>query len=193
MRKLLLVLLMLVAGVASADARARRHHHRYGHLTIRSHVVADSKLGIERGGRPARPVYRSAADLAPSDWQLQPPDPNWKGKRYLSPDGTAWLAVYASPVEQEPISAHLKTVAFVEGETITRLRGERNWIEVSGLKGDRIFFREAVLACAGTTWHHVAFEYPSSLGTHMNDFINRAADAVHMSENDGCDAATSRR
>jgi hypothetical protein len=27
----------------------------------------------------------------------------------------------------------------------------------------------------------------------MNDFINRAADAVHMSENDGCDAATSRR
>lgn len=197
MRKLLLLLVLftLLAGAASAEARARRHHHHHyhGHLASRSHVAADSKLGIERGSRPARPIYRSVADLAPADWQLQPPDPHWQGKRYLSPDGASWLAFYASPVGEEPIQAHLKAVAFAEGETITRLRGERNWIEVSGVKGDRTFFREAVLACAGTTWHHVAFEYPSTLGAHINDFVNRAADAVHMSENDGCDAATSRR
>ena len=98
--------------------------------------------------------------MVPPNWQLQAADPNWKGKRFLSPDGSSWLAVYSFPTEYEPISSHMQSVAFAEGETLTYLRGERDWIAVSGSKGDRIFYRKAIIACGGKAWHHIAFEYP---------------------------------
>jgi hypothetical protein len=40
------------------------------------------------------------------------------------------------------------------------LRRETDWLAVSGFKGDRIFYRKAVIACGGTVWHHIEFEYP---------------------------------
>jgi hypothetical protein len=38
----------------------------------------------------------------------------------------------------EPITSHMQSVAFAEGETVTYLRGERDWIVVSGTKGDAV-------------------------------------------------------
>jgi hypothetical protein len=45
----------------------------------------------------------------------------------------------------------MKAVAFADGEQITHLRGERSWIEVSGFKGDRIFYRKAIVVCGGNS------------------------------------------
>src|SRR3954465_3691755 len=101
MRSIIVVVLLLALGLTAADAR--RHRHAYG---------------SERGD--------TAAELVPPDWQLQPPDPNWKGQRFLSPDGAAWFALYVVPAAQEPIAAHLKAVAFVDGERTTYLRGEQS-------------------------------------------------------------------
>ena len=112
-----------------------------------------------RGGE-FRTEHPPAVRRFPAGWQLQPEDPNWKGKRYVSPDGAASLALYSALTEQEPIPAHKKSFAFVEGEELTFLQSERDWIVVSGLKGDRMFYRKAALACGGKSWHHVAFEYP---------------------------------
>ena len=67
----------------------------------------------------------------------------------MSADGTASLALFATPAKQEPIAKHMNAVAFVDGEQITHLHGEENWIEVSGSKADHSFYRKAVLACAG--------------------------------------------
>jgi hypothetical protein len=44
--------------------------------------------------------------------------------------------------------------------------------------GDRIFYRQAFLACAGDRWHHIAFEYPSNAKGNMTDFVRRASDAL---------------
>ncbi len=82
----------------------------------------------------------------------------------------------------------MKDFAFADGESITDLRARQNWIAVAGNKGgDRLFYREAVIACAGRTWHQIAFEYPSSMKTAMANFVGDAAVAVLHSENDGCD------
>jgi serine/threonine-protein kinase len=64
---------------------------------------------------------------------------------------------------------------------------------VSATKGDRIVYRKAVLACAGKSWHHVAFEYPQGQKRDMDAFITRAADALDHTENDGCDSVVSRQ
>ena len=81
--------------------------------------------------------------------------------------------------------------ANAEGETLTYLRGERNWIVASGIKDDRIFYRKATIACGGTAWHHIAFEYPVERKRAMDPFVIRAATIIDLAENDGCAEATS--
>jgi hypothetical protein len=56
----------------------------------------------------------------------------------------------------EPIGTHMQSVAFAEGESLTYLRGERDWIVVSGMKSDRIFIARPlslVAAKSGITSH----------------------------------------
>ena len=207
MRRLLLVVLILAFGIDSADARRRKHRYRpYPPVYM---IPPDAPAAAmpamrdfdprrtqpapsaPRRDGPLRYAYGNPAELVPPDWQLQPSDPNWKGRRFMSPDATAWLAIYAVPVADRPVAEHMQALAFVEGEEITYLRGERTWIAVSGTKGDRIFYRKAVLACAGKRWHHVAFEYPAAAKRSMDEFVNRAAEAVHDSQNDGCETLVS--
>ena len=169
MRRALLLVLMLALTLGPAEARrhwglwglfsiphAHRHgypHHRYARHKTHSPTEAASD------GSPGRSY--TTAELVPSGWQLQPTDPNLKGQRFASPDGEGSLALYATSAEQEPIAKHMNAIAFVEGEQITHLRGEEDWIEVAGFKADHSFYRKAVLACAGRVWHEVAFEYPT--------------------------------
>jgi serine/threonine-protein kinase len=188
MRRSLFIVLMLAA--AMSPAQARQWHWHWGHHS-------GAYPGGAYGMAPADPAERrrqrepGLADLVPPGWQLQPPDEHWKGKRFVSPDGSAWLAAYSASVTKETIASHMQTVAFADGEALTYLRGEQDWIAVSGLKGDRIFYRKAVIACGGRVWHHFAFEYPAGMKRQMDPFVIRAAGLIDQTENDGCDEATS--
>ena len=73
------------------------------------------------------------------------------------------------------------------GEQVSYIRGEQDWLAVYGVKDNRIFFRKVVLACAGKSWHHIAFEYPDELKSRMAQFVSRATFAIDQAENDGCD------
>jgi hypothetical protein len=126
-------------------------------------------------------------ELVPPDWQLQAADPNLKGQRFVSRDGKRSLALYATPVEKEPIAKHMNAIAFVDGEQITHLHGEEYWIEASGTKADHSFYRKAVLACDGRVWHEVSFEYPTESHHDITKFVIRAAKAVRNSEDQGCE------
>jgi hypothetical protein len=125
---------------------------------------------------------------------LQPPDPNWQGRRFVSPGGEAWLAFYASPADQETVSAHFKTLAFADGEEIVTLHAGRDQLIVTGAKGDRVFYRKARLACEGRQWHHVALEFPFSTEpreAHSYElFVAQAARALDLADDDGCIAPT---
>ena len=193
MRTLLLALLLLVFAVETADARKRRHHYRYIPDSV---VVPPGELGPlldsdVRAMRPDRPDRRdrhrqppTLAALVPDTWQEQPADPNWSGKRFLSPDGASWFAVYRRTADKESIADHMKVVLFGDDETITYLRGERTWVAVSGFKQSRIFYRKAILACAGKAWHHVAFEYPAERKRSMDPFVIAAAQALENTQSD---------
>ena len=136
----------------------------------------------------SRPISAEAAEFVPPGWTLQAPDPKWTGKRFVSPDGRAWFAAYSTEVAQEPVPAHMRAIAFLDGETPTFIRGESDRIAVAGTKGDRMFYRKAVIACGGRTWHHIAFEYPIDMTRYVDPMLRRASMAVDASENDGCDA-----
>jgi hypothetical protein len=186
-----MIFAVIVFAFSLTSADAHRHRHSYHHIYIgdrgSSAITGQPTDDLISGKGPPentipRHTFRTATEVLPAGWWQQAPDPNWTGQRYLSPDSAAWFAVYETPVEQESIAAHMKTIVFVDGEVITYLRGERNWVAVSGVKGDRIFYRKAVLACGGKSWHHVALEYPAAEQRHMEKVVVRAAAATDGNE-----------
>ena len=122
------------------------------------------------------------ATVIPPGWQLQRDE-----GRYVSPDGSSWFAPHASLVGSEPIAAQMDRMARREGERVTYFRRERDWIAVSGFKGGRIFYRKAVVACGGTVWHLIEFEYPAARKRQMDPFVNRASYSIDHAENDSCE------
>jgi hypothetical protein len=145
---------------------------------------------LPEAARPDAPRQRDStvAGVVPRDWQLQPASPAWQGRRYVSPDGSAWIAFYATHAANDT-SARFKAVAFGEGEELTYLRGERDRLTASGLKGDAIFYRKVMLACDGTVWRHVAVEYPASAKRDFDGLIERISRAFERIADDSCGAS----
>lgn len=163
MRIVLLTLLVLTTFLSApfgGSARADPRHHQQGHPDV--------------------------TKVVPPGWRLQPHVPSWRGSRYVSPDGSAWFAAYVSPADAETLSAHMDTIAAQQGEAVTYFRRDRDWLAVSGFKGGRIFYRKAVIACAGTMWHHIAFEYPAIRKQEMDPFVVRASQSIDHAEYDSC-------
>src|ERR1700710_1029981 len=138
MRTLVLVALIVLMGVDAADARRRQHHRGSYSLEAQSAAVEPgfdkdrAKLPRLRGAPP------TVASLVPRDWVPEQQNPNWDGKRFLSPDGTSWLAIYRASGEDEAVADHMRSVIFAKDETLTYLKGERTWVAVSGFKDSRI-------------------------------------------------------
>jgi hypothetical protein len=185
MRHPLLVAFPLALALTATSADAR-HHGRW-------HWGGWGYSGSEdRPARAERDAQASERDplarQVPAGWRLQAPDPKWDGQRWVAPDGDAWLAIYSTPTEQDR-DQHLKAVAFVDGEEITYLRREPDWLAVSGFKADRIFYRKVVLACGDRVWRHVAFEYPAAAKRAFDRLVERFSRALGRDERGGCDSA----
>jgi len=181
MRKAVLIALILALTATTADAR--RRHHR-GHFYLRHAPVMMLPAAAEDLAREPRGRIE-ISQIVPRDWQLQPPDPNWQGRRYVAPDGNAWLALYSTNAANDA-AARFKAVAFVDGEEVTYLRGERERLTVSGLKGDRIFYRKVMLACGGTQWRHVALEYSAQDKTRFDRLVENLSRGFERIADDGC-------
>jgi hypothetical protein len=126
------------------------------------------------------------SEIVPPNWRALPHDAQLGGRRYVSPDGSSSFAAWATPVHEEPVDAHMNALASADGERVTYRRRERDWLAVSGFRGDTIFYRKAVVACDGTVWHHIEFEYPASRKREMDPFVVRASRAIDRAENDNC-------
>jgi hypothetical protein len=122
--------------------------------------------------------------IIPHDWTLLPPKSNeW---RAVSPGKDAWLSLYATPVEG-PVSSHLRRWGLGAGDRVTYQRQGQGWIVVSGYTADnRIFYRKTMLACRGSKWHNLAFEYPASDKQGMDEFVTRASYALAAYNRAGC-------
>ena len=183
MQRAVLIALILVLTASSADAR-RRHHRvhfymRHAPVMMVSPAAAAAEFAREPRGRI------EASQIVPRDWQLQPPDPNWQGRRYVAPDGDAWLALYSTNAANDA-TARFKAVAFADGEEVTYLRGERDRMTVSGLKGDRIYYRKVMLACGGAQWRHVALEYPAQDKARFDRLVENISRGFERIADDGC-------
>jgi hypothetical protein len=185
MARILLIALLLALTVSDADAR-RRHYRHWHHAPVMMMPGPPMEMPREMRGLDVPREMRRSSAFIPADWKLQPEDPNFSGRRYMAPDGSAWLALYSAPAEKDKAAEHLKNVAFAEGEEVTYIRGTRDWLAVSGLKGDRVYYRKAALACGGILWRHIAFEYPAEQKPILDRIVERAAQAFDRLAEDSC-------
>src|SRR5437588_6681227 len=161
-RALILASLVLAITPTSVDSRRYGRHHHQPIESTGSAPESDAPGNFERGrydGRRNRYFRRglptNIVALVPADWRKDPPDPNWRGHRYVSLEGDASLAFYGRPAVEQSRDQYLKALLVLEGEDVTYLRRERDWLVVSGSKGDRgerKFYRKVVLACGGQQW-----------------------------------------
>lgn len=144
-------------------------------------MVVPPPMESVRGARA-----RDDTNFIPAGWALQPADPKFSGRRYMAPDGSAWLALYSVQADRDALAAHLKNVAFADGEEVTYLRGARDWLAVTGFKGDRVYYRKVVLSCGGTTWRHIAFDYPAQAKPVIDRMVERASRVFDRLAEDSC-------
>ena len=131
---------------------------------------------------PARDDLRS---VIPQDWHAVPPPPGSNERGFVSPDGNSKIVLSARPATR-PTAAQLARLRRVRGGEITYERAGRTWIVVSGFFGDRIFYRKAMLACGGTAWHYLEFEYPAAQKRAFDAFVTRSSAALGAYARTGC-------
>jgi hypothetical protein len=128
-----LLFLLFVTLVSMPAYAHRRHHHHHSHEHFTAIDRQHDDYAREKSNAPPESESRESGQesrvqvgpaeqersadvntagdlLLPQDWQQQPADPNWQGERYLSPDGTGSFSAYITPVAQEPVAQHMKTM-----------------------------------------------------------------------------------
>lgn len=118
----------------------------------------------------------------PSDWRSDPPPENGDGLIFRSPDGLASITVSGMlNIADSPDQAMSEREQAGDGETITfRQRGRRT-ITVSGLQGDKIFYRKAILVCGDQIWNDLSLDYPAARKAEYDALVVRVARSLRFS------------
>jgi hypothetical protein len=132
-------------------------------------------------------VRSGLAALVPRDWRTAPRDSELPGSRFVSPTGDAWVRFYAVPADKETLDGYWKTVGFADGEDLRSLRRDRAWVEVTGFRGGRVYFRKAVLACGEREWRHIEYEYPAEAKQAFESQVDRISRTFDRAFTHFCD------
>jgi hypothetical protein len=135
----------------------------------------------------AREVDVPFRSIVPYSWTLLPPAPDSYGRRFVSPSGEAWLWYFAVPVNREAAAnANIEQGQPGPMEQVTYEARGGDWIVTSGYRGNRIFYRRAMLACSNTKWRHIEFEYPAWEKRLFDNFVTRTSFALRAYKEVGC-------
>ena len=157
------------------------------HIRSIGRLIAVVSLAVAVSAANAREADIPFRSLVPNSWTLLRSDPQSYGRRFVSPTGDAWLWFFAVPVSREAaVNANAGQFAPPPTEQVTYERRGSDWVVSSGYRGDRIFYRRAMLACRGTKWRHIEFEYPASEKRSFDNFVTRTSFALRAYQDVGC-------
>jgi serine/threonine-protein kinase len=129
----------------------------------------------------SNPRFGATAEV-PSDWRADPPPENGDGLVFHSPDGQASLTISGILNIADSAEEAMKQEDQAGGdEQVTyRQRGARS-LTLSGLQGDRIFYRKSILVCRDQIWNHLSLDYPAARKTDYDALVVRVAKSFHFS------------
>jgi hypothetical protein len=128
----------------------------------------------------ANPRFGATAEV-PSDWKPDPPPENGDGLVFRSPDGAASLTVSGiynlDETAKEAMDEEDKPR---QGETITYHQRGPRFVAVSGVAGDKIFYRKSLLVCGDQIWNHLSMEYPAARKSEYDAIVARASKSLRF-------------
>lgn len=146
-------------------------------------ILVMSAAHAESWRRYRNARFGASADV-PKDWTMGEAPENDDGRVFTSPDKQSQITVYGgfrtSQKEQE-VATLLEPG---EGETVTYRRQGRDWVAVSGTKGDRIFYRRSLLSCNGTVWNNVSIDYPAAQKKNFDPLVTHVARSLRPGRTD---------
>jgi hypothetical protein len=129
----------------------------------------------------SNPRFGASAE-APSNWRAEPPPENGDGQIFRSPDGQASITVSGVlNIAATPEEAMREEEQPQQGERITYMNQSRRMVVVSGLDGDKIFYRKSILVCGDQIWNHLSIEYPAARKADYDAIVARTAKSLHFS------------
>ena len=153
-------------------------------VAVLSLAAATTYTSPAATAREADIPFRS---IVPNSWTLLPSELQSYGRRFVSPAGDAWLWFFAVPANREAaVNANADQFPPPPAERVTYERWGSEWVVSSGYRGNRIFYGRAMLACNGTKWRHIEFEYPASEKRHFDNFVTRTSFALRAYQDVGC-------
>ncbi|MGA2794897.1 MAG: hypothetical protein ABSE69_15475 [Roseiarcus sp.] len=130
-------------------------------MTLRF-ALACGFVGVAALAAAAQSWRPYGADV-PADWRAEPPPSNGDGAAFVSPDGGAKITVFGHfPVEASLSQALDELATPREGERVVYMKRGVRSLTLSGLNGDTIFYRSAILTCADKVWNNLEIIYPAS-------------------------------
>jgi hypothetical protein len=129
----------------------------------------------------SNPRFGATAEI-PSDWRADPPPENGDGQVFKSKDGQASIIVSGIlNIDATPEEAMRDEEQPGAGEKITYKSRGRRVVVLSGLRGDKIFYRKSILVCRDQIWNHLSVEYPAARKVEFDAIVARAAQSLRFS------------
>ncbi|WP_244620578.1 hypothetical protein [Methylosinus sporium] len=145
--------------------------------TVATLLWAGSSLHAE-GWRLYRNARFGTTAVVPKDWTIGAAPENDDGRVFTSPDRRSEITVYGGYRSFQKEQEIADRLAPGEGETVTYRKQAKDWLAVSGTKGDRIFYRKSILSCRGAIWNTVSIEYPASDKKKFDALVTRVSHSL---------------
>jgi hypothetical protein len=130
--------------------------------------------------------FGATADI-PAGWRMGEAPENDDGRVFTSPDGRATITVSGIFVALPRFQEFAIMTKPGDGETIDYKRQGRDWLVVSGRKGDRIFYRRSLLSCGATVWNSVYLDYPAAEKASFDPIVAHIAGSLRGGKGYGTD------
>jgi hypothetical protein len=162
-----------------------RHHPHLG--SILPAALVFGLLTASVGTAPAQ-SWRSYANArfgtiaeVPRDWRAGREPENGDGLAFTSPDGQATITVFGGLNIDDTVERAMSSREQpMEGETLTYKRRRGRVLVVSGLNGDRIFYRKSMLSCRDQIWNNVSIEYPTARKAAFDMLVTHVAGSLRF-------------
>lgn len=128
--------------------------------------------------------------LVPSGFVAETPSVNGDGASFVSADGRARIAVYASrapSVVTVDFDGYREWLAAEVGIAISYRAHGRGWFVISGRKGKDITYIKVVAGCTDrSVAHHVRISYPADEKQKYDPIVSRVARSLHHAGEAAC-------
>ncbi len=124
--------------------------------------------------------FGTIADV-PRDWKAGREPANGDGLAFTSLDSQATITVSGILNIEDDLEAAMKSVEEpFEGEKVTYKVRQGRAVVVSGLNGNRIFYRKSLLSCRDQIWNNVSIEYPAARKAAFDALVTHVAGSLRF-------------